>query len=684
MRRFAEVPAPLPPGVEGRYARGMALHPTTCPLDCPDACGILVETDDQGELVRVRGNPAHSYSNGVLCSKTSIYHEVAKSEDRLKMPLIREGGSFREVSWERAVGVIAERLAALPGEEILALQYAGSLGLVARKFPMRTMHALGSSLHDGGVCVGAAVAGYETVLGRLVGPDIEEAEDADAIVLWASDIKRSVQHLQPRVQRRAKAGIPVLAIDIYRTDTMRAVEKWGGRGLLIRPGTDAALALSITRLAFERGWVDRERLAANCVGSAEFEAHLAGAPTIPEAAAITGFEEREIVELAELLWNAQNLFLRTGAGWTRRTNGAMGMRALCSMVTVLGQEDRLHFESADLFQLEEDGVERPDLRSGSAKVTKQVELGDDLVAGRFGAALVWGHNPAVTLPNAGAVRRGFARDDFFLVVHDQFLTETAQQADVVLPATCFLEHSDVYRSYGHRLLQYGKRAIPPPGEARSNVDAFGAIARELELPAPCWDVTTEEVCEELLEASAERLGADALKRLLAGEPVKLEPPGGDRGTPSGKIELLSESAAAAGQPALATWIPERPTGGDGAFSLVCAASVHTHNSTYSHSRRHLERQGRPHCHLNPEDARELGLAAGDPALLSNEVGRLTFPVRLAPEMPRGLVRVDGMPRSADTPEGIGINALNDGTVADLGGGATYFSTRVDVGRAPAR
>lgn len=657
----------------------MPLHPTTCPLDCPDSCGVLVETDEHGELLRVRGNPAHPYSRGTLCAKTSVFHEVALAPNRLLTPLLRDGDDFREASWDEAVGVIAERLAAIPGAEILALCYAGSLGLLARKFPMRLVHALGATEHDWGICSSTSSAGYSTVLGDLVGPDPEDVETADAILLWGSDVARTVQHQRPRIKRRQEEGAAVRAIDIYRTETIGEIERRGGRGLIIRPGTDAALALSIARLSFELGRVDRAFLSSECLGADLFEEHLRSAPSVEAAAAICGVTVEAVLDLAEVLHHAHRPFLRTGSGWTRRTNGGQGMRAVCSLAAVLGFADRVHYETAEFYRLAEDVLERPDLRTAPRRRVRQVEVGRELSAGRFRAALVWGHNPAVTLPDSAAVRGGLERDDLFLVVHEQFLTETARRADVVLPATTFLEHSDVYRSYGHRVLHYGRRAIEPRGEARCNVAAWGAVGEALGLPAECHDVGADNLCEELLRASVGRYGEAALERLLAGEPVKLSPPVRDGwGTPSGKVELYSERAKGAGQPPMATWVPERPTGGTGRFSLVCAPSKHTHNSTYSQSARHLERVGRPHCWLNPEDAAELGIAEGALATLSNELGSLSYPAHLTEDVPRGLVRVDGMPRSEDAPEGFPLNLLNDASLSDLGDGITYYSTRVDV------
>ncbi|MFT7670244.1 MAG: anaerobic selenocysteine-containing dehydrogenase [Planctomycetota bacterium] len=665
----------------------MALHKTTCPLDCPDACGVLVETDDAGQLVRVRGNPEHPYSRGVLCSKTNSYHERVTSSKRLLSPLIREAGGFREASWEVAVGLIAERLDAVRGPDILTMEYAGSMGMVARKFPMRMMHALGATAHDAGVCDSTSSAGYEAVLGNIIGIDMLEAENADGIIIWGSDVKRTIQHLFPMVKARAAAGVPVHVIDVYRTETMAAVERWGGLGLVIRPGSDSVLALALARAAFERGHVDRAFLAAECHGAQEFEAHLAGAPSLQSAAEITGARLEDIEALGALLYNSQALFLRTGSGWTRRTNGAMGMRAVCSLAAVLGKADRVHYESADIFPFDTDLIARPDLRPAPAPpLFKQVQLGRELSAGRFKAVVVWGHNPALTLPDNAATTRGFARDDLFLVVHEQVMTETAKLADVVLPATMFIEHSDIYRSYGHRVAQYGRRAIAPPPGPKSNVAAFAMVARELKLPEVAWNVTEASLCEELMASVTDQISPEQLATLRAGDPTVFEPPQGTRqsssggtwGTPSGKVELVSQLAKDEGQSALAEWSCDPGIGEGRAFWLVSAPSKDTHNTTYLESDRHAKRAGRPSCFVNPLDAEEHSLVERGAVTLHNDYGRITLHVALDEGMPRGLVRVDGFPRPEEVPEGVSINVLSAPDVSDLGGGTTYYSTRVDL------
>lgn len=650
---------------------------TTCPLDCPDACGVVVESDDAGGLVSLLGNPAHGWSRGTMCSKTSVYGELFASPERLLTPYVRAAGELVPASWDQAVARVAESVRGLPGESILAASYAGSMGLVARRFPRRMMHALGAVLTDDGLCDATASAGFELVLGDPVGLDLEQLDDVDGVVLWGCDMARTVQHLQPAVQRLCRSGVPAVVIDVHRSDTVRAVERWGGRGLCLRGGTDAALALGLARLAYERGDVDRAAVARECVGSEVFEEHVRGGHDLEWTARTTGLSVAEIEHLYGILTRSRRLLLKTGVGFTRRRHGGMSMRAVCSLAAVLGRADRVHYESYGTFKLNEEVLDRPDLRPNAPALIHHVQLGRELESGRFRAVFVWGHNPAVTCPDAGRVQRALLRDDLFVVVHEQFMTETAARADVVLPATMFAEHEDVYRSYGHRRLQHARRALRAPEGPRSNVDCFAALARALDLPRETWDVSAEGLCAELLQASAARLSADERARLAAGEPTKLAPAPG-RGTPSGRIELASEAARALGQPALATYVPDGGEGG--AFTLISAPSKFTHNSTFSHSPRHLARRGAPSAVLHPEDARELGLEPGELVTLSNANGALSLPTETSSDVPRSMVRVDGLPRAADSPEGVGVNVLVSPDVADLGHGNVLYSTRVDLAR----
>ncbi len=664
------------------------LHPTACPLDCPDACGVLVETDGAGDFVRVRGNPEHPWSKGALCGKTSNFGDVVTAENRLSKPLLRNArGGFDEVSWDRALGVTAERLGEVSGPDLLALSYGGSMGLVARKFPMRVLHALGCTETDGTICDSTAEAGYVAVLGACIGPDMVVAmEDADVVLVWGCDARRTNQHLLPRLKRAAQRGAKLWVIDIWRTETVRLIEQWGGKSLIVEPGSDALLALGLTALAFEERAADLDYLKERCFGAAEFRAHVAGRFGADEVEAGSGVKADSLRSLAADLHGARAPLFKLGVGFGRRRNGGMSVRAVCSLAAVLGAADGVHWESGDHFDISTDELEgerfRPEGEERPPKVS-HVGLGRTLVDGRFHAAVVYGHNPAVTVPDSGRVRAGLARDDMFLVVHELFMTETAKLADVVLPAAAFVEQTDVYKSYGHRVMQVGRAACRPRGEARSNVATFRSLGERLGLDPEVWDHNEADLVELVLNSNRERFVGEELERLRAGEPVQLDDlqplRRAGHGTPSGLVQLVDPALVKLGTSAMADWVPDDGAGMNGRFGLVSAPSIATHNSTYAHSTRHMARAGEPVAHLHPDDAADLGLEPGAAARLHNVYGALTLPVALCEHMPRGLVRVDGFPDEAAISEGAGINVLASPEISDLGGGNVLYSVRVDIG-----
>ncbi|MEO0660474.1 MAG: molybdopterin-dependent oxidoreductase [Planctomycetota bacterium] len=674
-------------------APGSPPHRTSCPLDCPDACGVLVETDAEGRFVRLRGNKEHHWSRGSLCGKTAIYHELVLAPNRLTQPLVREGSGHREATWDEALGVIAKRMEGLAGDDVLALNYAGNMGLVQRRFPLRLMHALDATFHDGGVCDATAERGFQLVMGRSIGPDLDvetTPERCDLFVLWGSDAKRTSPHLMGRLKALCAAGVPVFVVDVYRTETVRTVEGWGGTGVLVEPGSDGALALGLAARAFDERAADLAYLKDHCTGAAELRAELAGAWPKARVLDATGLDGDAYDALFRALIGAQRPLVKAGIGFARRRNGGDNMRAIASMTAVLGHGDRMFFQTGDHFGLEDEIVSRPDVRPGPGRPpVSQVGVGKELEGGRFRSAFVWGHNPASVLPDSGAVRRGLARDDLFLVVHELFMTETARLADVVLPATALPEHSDLLRSYGHRTLQAGWRAVEPRGEARSNVGTFSAIGRALgfvgergfpdEVTGPLFEQDEDALVGALLAQNRARFTSDEYRRLVHGDPVKLRDRALDgRGTPSGKIELSSETAEAEGVARVAQYTPDDGAGGKGTFRLISAPSTATHNTTYMHVSRHAQRLGAPRAYVHPKDAADVGVEEGAPLRLVSEHGAITLVCALDEDARRKTVRVDGFVDESLVPERIGVNALVSPDVSDLGGGNVLYSTRVEL------
>ncbi|MCA9001930.1 MAG: molybdopterin-dependent oxidoreductase, partial [Planctomycetes bacterium] len=650
-----------------------------------DACGMWVESDDAGRFVGLKGQKEHPWSQGTLCANTALYGEVVTSKDRLTTPLIRDAqGEFQPASWEQALERIASELKALPGERILGLGYGGNMGLVSRRYPERILNALGATFTDGAICDATAEAGYSTVLGRAVGFDLQKTAECDGIVLWGNDVVRTMSHLVPRIKEAARRGAKVIAVDVVQTDTMAWVERQGGMALRIHPGTDAALALALCDLAFQERAADLEFLKTECVGGAEFRAHVAGRHSLAQASEITGLPEESIRSMADALHSAQSPLFKLGIGWARRRSGGMGVRAVCSYAAVLGAADRVMWESGDHFQFDASLATGEDLRPEGAppSIVSHIALGRELEAGRFGATLVWNHNPAVTVPDSGAVRRGLARRDNFVVVHELFMTRTAQLADVVLPATSYLEQFDVLRSYGQRVLNFVAPALPNQGQGRSNFDTFSALGKALGLPESVWGGSDEAFCLRLLEANRARFTDDEWQRLLAHEPVELAPLAfEDRGTPSGKVELYSRAAEAAGLPAMAEYLPDDGGGHSGAFWLFPGPSKATHNSTFLHSERHLARLGQPTAFMHPEDAGAKGLKAGDRVRVHNHMGALTLALAVREGVPAGAVHVEGFFDESQVPEGTNVNHLVVPEPTDMGNGSNLFSTRVFVDRA---
>ena len=662
---------------------------TACPLDCPDACGIRVTRDEQGGLMRIRGNRDHAWSRGSLCGKTSIYHELVHAPNRLRVPWVRRASGFEEATWDEALAIIARRMDGVQGEDVLALPYAGNMGLVQSKFPMRLMHALGTTFHDRGVCDATAEAGFHLVMGRSVGPDLAveaDPERCDAFVLWGSDAKRTAPHLMQRLKRLCDAGVPVYVIDIYRTETIATVEGWGGHGLIVTPGSDGALALGLAARAFEARACDLEFLKEHCIGGAEFRAEVTGAWPDERVSTETGLEIDAVNALADVLFRAKTPIVKAGIGFARRRNGGQNMRSIAAFTVALGHADRLFFETGDHFGLDDDVISRPDLHPDIDRPkVSQVGIGSLLDEGRFGAVFVWGHNPATVLPDANRVRSGLARDDVFVVVHELFMTETARLADVVLPATAVTEHSDLFRSYGHRTLQVGRKSTHVPHDQRSNVDCFGAIGRALgftgnDTHAALFEASDDALVDELLDVNRARFTGDEFERARAGEPVKLAPPRfEDRGTPSGKIELVSDRAEEMGGPrSAASWEPDDGAKMRGAYRLISAPSTATHNSTYLHVPRHRDRLGAPLVYIHPDDAKAVPVGDGDLLKLVSDFGSITLVAAFDDEARRGTVRVDGFVNEDLVPEGTCINALVSPRVSDFGGGNVLYSVRVNL------
>jgi anaerobic selenocysteine-containing dehydrogenase len=668
--------------------RRMPTVRSTCPFDCPDACGLLVDVEG-GRAVAVRGDPEHPYSRGTLCPKMTGYERSVHSPGRVATPLLRTGpkgsGAFRRATWDEAVGLVAARwkeiAAAHGGEAILPYSYAGTMGLVQRNAGHAFFHRLGASRLDRTICSPAKDAGWKAILGATPGPDPDVALGSDLVVLWGIDAVATSLHFLARAKEARRRGARLWAVDTHETATTPLAD----RAVIVRPGSDGALALGLMHVLSGEGLADERFLEENAAGWPELCARVLPEWTAERTAAVTGVPADEVRDLARALARARAPFLRVGSGLSRYGNGAMTVRTIAALGAALGAYGRegggvlCGTSTSQAFDLSP--VTREDLMARPTRVVNMNRLGWALGAldrPRVLSLYVYASNPAAVAPDQNAVLAGLAREDLFTVVHERFLTDTARFADVVLPATTSLEHPDLYRSYGQNCVQRARAAIPPVGEARSNWDTFALLARAMGFEDPVFRAGADDMLDALLASpSPWREGLDRAA-LEAGRAVVLRPPPGPRWrTPSGRIEILNPRHP---EP-VPRWLPTHEEAGALPLRLQTAPAVHTLNSTFMERDDLRARVGPMSLDLSPADAAARGLATGDRAIASNERGEVEFVVRVSPGVPAGVAVAAGVSWLRDAPGGRNVNALTSQRLTDEAGGSTFYDTRVDVRRA---
>ncbi len=677
---------------------------SVCPHDCPSACALRVAVRD-GRLAEVTGDPAHPFTQGVICGKVRAYAERVHSPLRVLHPLRRVGakgeGRFERIGWDDAVGEIAERwrniMARHGAEAILPFSYAGTMGQVQYFAGHPLFHALGASLLDRTICVSTAYAGWRATVGVVTGNDSESMVGADLVVLWGVNAAYSTINVMTLVKQARQRGAWVVAIDPYRTPTAEQADEH----LMVRPGTDTALALGVMHVLVEEGLVDREYLARATVGYAQLAEHVAAWP--PErAAAITGVPVEAIVDFGRRYGAGPRSFIRVGIGLSRHTNGAMACRTIACLPALTGAWADPHggalLSSGGAFGLATGVLERSDLMPRpTPRTINMIHLGraltDPGLAPPVQALYVYNSNPAAVCPNQTRVLEGLAREDLFTVVHEQVMTDTADYADLVLPATTSMEHEDLYRSFGHLYLQLALPVLPAPGEAWSNWQVFGALARAMGVAEGHYAKTPTDLIREALAGGDEGVRGITYERLRAEGSVRLDLPrpylpfANGAPTGSGKIELFSERLARRGLPALPTWMPLVEGPGDtalaGRYPLQCIVPPNRFflNSSFSQSERLRARQQAPTVLVAAEDAVVRGICDGDEVSVFNDRGRARFTARITDATRAGVVVAEGIWWRRFHPGGRGVNVLTSDREADLGGGPAFHSNLVEIERA---
>jgi anaerobic selenocysteine-containing dehydrogenase len=675
----------------------------TCHHDCPDSCGWEVTVEDTAEgpvAVRMGGNPDHPFSQGSLCPKVVPFLDRVYSPQRVLEPLRRAGrkgeGRFQKVTWNEALEEIGHRFKAIiaehGGEAILPYISAGNQSLLAAGFGQRLWHHLGATRITGGLCGVVAAVGTAATNGTGKGIAASDLRHSGLIILWATNTRLTNRHLWPFIEEARQGGAQVVAIDPIRTITAESADWF----LQPYPGTDVAVMLGMMHELIRQDLIDHEWVDAHTLGYEELSSHVSG--WTPELAGeISGLAAADIRRLASLYGTVRPAAIRTLIGGEHHQQGAMFFRTLACLPALVGAwRDRgggLSRSTAswtgDIIDFE--SLERPDLLAGRTPRAFDAPLlgralTDPSVTPPVKGLVLIGVNPLVSVPDVGKVRAGLARDDVFTIVHEQFLTDTARFADIVLPATTQIESVDVVQPWGHMYLGWNEPAIPPIGEAVSNSELHRRLAAALECTEPAlFDDDHTAIADFLPGIDLERLRGEGRVRVnypQSGLPF----PDGGFPTRSGKVELVSDSLSELGYPRLPTFLPasESPRGNPTLAQrypfMLLTPKQHRRflNSSHSHLPKHGPKEDGPYVELHTEDADRLGLMEGNEAVVWNDRAELRLAVRITNRLRPGVVVIPWGWWSQHHPNGLAANSLTGDTLTDWGGGTAFADTLVAV------
>jgi anaerobic selenocysteine-containing dehydrogenase len=676
--------------------------PSVCPHDCPGACALVVTVED-GRITHVNGDPSHPFTQGVICHKVSRYAERVYSPMRVLYPRRRVGakgeGKFARISWDEAIGEVADRLrtiiARYGGEAILPFSYGGTMGVVHRYCGWRFFHALGASQFGGTICVATAYAGWQHTLGAVMGSDVEDLPQARHVILWGINAVSTHINLLPFVKKARANGAKVTVIDPYRNRTAQMADEY----IPIRPATDTALVLGMMHVLIAEDLLDHAYLARATLGFEALREHVK--PCTPAwAAEITGIPAATVVDLARRYGREPRTFIRVGIGVSRHENGGMTLRSIACLPALTGSWQVAGggalMSTGGTFPLNMAAVERKDLLARPTRTINMIHLGRALleVSGPPIMALyVHSSNPASIVPHQSKVLAGLRREDLFTVVHEQVFTDTTDYADIVLPATTSMETRDMYRSYGQLYLQYHDPVLPPQGESKSNLEAFHLLARAMGLTDPVQFEDEATIIRKALDTPDPRVAGITAERVMAERSVRLNvarpflPFKDGAPTPSGKIEFYSDGMARAGLPPLPTYVPlkEGPANPEVArrfpLQLIVPPNYAFLNSSFSQSALLRDKEGRPTILLHPRDAAARGILDGQPVQVWNDRGKCLAYAQVSEDTQRGLGVMPGLWWHKFSPGGLGVNVLTSDRTADMGGGPALHSNMVEVAAA---
>ncbi|MHB8618651.1 MAG: molybdopterin-containing oxidoreductase family protein [Chloroflexota bacterium] len=665
-----------------------AAHRSVCPFDCPDTCGLLGYVKD-GRLVGVGGDPEHPVSRGHICAKVAFDHHRVHGPDRLTHPLKRTGpkgsGRFARVSWDEAIETITSNfkrvVEELGSEAILPYSYAGTMGVASiASMDRRFFSRLGASQLQRSICSSAGNAGYQYTNGSNRGTDPEETVDSRYIIAWGANLVSANLHQMSYVQEARRNGAKLVVIDVHRNKTGDAADWY----IPIYPGTDGALALGLMRAIVDEGLEDGDWIAQHTGGFERLRERLADYP-VERVSGITRVPAEDIRRLAREYATTQPAFIRIGNGIQHHDNGGMCVRNIACLPALVGawrhRGGGAMKSNGGYSSLNEAAMQRPDPRPGSmerpARTINMNQLGRALLEERdppISALYVYNANPAAVTPNQARVLDGLRREDLFVAVHDVVLTDTCRYADVVLPATTHWEQTDLFKSYWHLHLALAEPAIEPVGEAKPNVEVFRLLAAAMGFDDPCFQDSVDDILRQGLDFGANpALRGISLERLRRERVVRLTVP--ERHQPF--TRFFSEEMARDGYDPLPCYQPIAEPG-EGLL-LITPPNHYFLNSTLAGVEELRRRAGEPTLQICPADAAARGVADGDPVIVRNLRGQCRLTARLSDTVAPGVVVSQGIwwPSHA---HGGGVNQTTADRLADMGGGAVFFSNRVEVER----
>jgi anaerobic selenocysteine-containing dehydrogenase len=672
---------------------------------------MLVDVEE-GRAVRVRGNPDHPFTQGALCHKVARYLERAYHPGRVLTPLRRVGpkgaGRFVAITWDEALDEVARRFrdicdGADGPQAILPYSYAGTMGKIQNEsLDRRFFHRLGASLLDRTICATAGGAGYLYTIGARQGTDPEAFEDSRYIINWGSNTAVTNSHLWIRMVEARKRGAKIVTIDPYRSRTAERSD-WH---LAPRVGTDGALALGIMHVLFRDQRFDREYVERFCLGAEPLRDRVLTEYPVERVATITGLSASEIERLAFEYATVRPAVIRVNYGLQRHYGGGMAVRAIACLPALVGAwrdpAGGVLLSTSGAFPFNLARLQRPDLIPPGTRTVNMVQLAEalhgELPGPPIRALYVYNSNPAAVAPDQNRVLAGLKREDLFTVVHEQFLTDTTDYADIVLPATTQLEHFDLHSTYGHYYVQVNVPAIAPLGEARPNTEVFRGLARRLGFEPELFETSDEDLAREALwefdgRAPAALRGI-TVERLKREGPIRLNLPPrfapfaeGNFPTPSGKCEFYSQALADAGFDPLPTYLPpaESEEGSPELarrypLQLLTPPSPHFLNSSFVNVDSLRKSAGRPELEIHPDDAAVRGIKHGELVRIENDRGAFEAVAVVSGSVRPGVVVAPSIWWHKLTGGRGNANLTTSTRLTDLGGGATFFDNLVEVCR----